>query len=257
MQSWLQWHHRKEPVLHHFIFPSGTLVKNSPSSAGDVGDSGSITGLGRYPGSGNGNPLQYSCLENSTDTRAWGVTVRGLQRVGYDSGTQIHQFFTGDGCLKAKPSYQGLVCESLHQEGNTKETGEGMELHISKLCSRKTFERFCAWNLGRASVWKCLSLGGFGGQSVGAQKQQPPEKINDKLTQEKGFYYFPWTFLPQPTAEEPKARRGSRASSEVNCVFWLPAPSCWSRREDHSLICSEIGAFAWRRGVLPYIWGVV
>ena len=45
-------------------FPSGPAVKNLPASSGDVG---SIPGLGRCPGGGNGNPLQYSCLKNSMD----------------------------------------------------------------------------------------------------------------------------------------------------------------------------------------------
>ena len=48
-------------------FPSGTAVKNLPASAEDAGDRGSIPGLGRSPGEGNGNPFQYSCLENSID----------------------------------------------------------------------------------------------------------------------------------------------------------------------------------------------
>ena len=47
------------------------VVKNPPASAGDAGDSDSIPGLGRCPGIGNGNPLQYSCLENPTDRGAW------------------------------------------------------------------------------------------------------------------------------------------------------------------------------------------
>ena len=51
---------------------------------------------------------------------------------------QIHQFFSGDSCLKAKPAYQELGCGSLHQEKNIKETGKGLELHISKLCCRET-----------------------------------------------------------------------------------------------------------------------
>ena len=45
-------------------FPGGSGVKNMPANAGDTG---SISGLGRFPGEGNGNPLQYSCLENSMD----------------------------------------------------------------------------------------------------------------------------------------------------------------------------------------------
>ena len=50
-------------------FPGGAAVKNLPASAGegDTGDVGSIPGLGRSPGEGSGNPLQYSCLRNPTD----------------------------------------------------------------------------------------------------------------------------------------------------------------------------------------------
>ena len=43
------------------------MVKNMPAIAGDIRDAGSIPGLGRSPGEGNGNPLHYSCLENSMD----------------------------------------------------------------------------------------------------------------------------------------------------------------------------------------------
>ena len=46
------------------------VVKNQPSNAGDVRDSGLIPGLGRAPGGGHGNPLQYSCLENPMDRGA-------------------------------------------------------------------------------------------------------------------------------------------------------------------------------------------
>ena len=47
------------------------VVKNPPANAGDIGDANSIPGLGRFPGGGNGNPLQYSCLENPMDRGAW------------------------------------------------------------------------------------------------------------------------------------------------------------------------------------------
>ena len=53
-------------------FPGGSAVKNSPAN---VGDACSIPGLGRSPGEGNGNPLQYSCLENPMDRGAWWTTV--------------------------------------------------------------------------------------------------------------------------------------------------------------------------------------
>ena len=49
-------------------FPGGSVGKDSSGNAGDLG---SIPGSGRSPGEGNGNPLQYSCLENSMDRGAW------------------------------------------------------------------------------------------------------------------------------------------------------------------------------------------
>ena len=51
------------------------LVKNLPANAGGTRDTGLFPGLGRSPGEGNGNPLQYSCLENSMDRGAWQATV--------------------------------------------------------------------------------------------------------------------------------------------------------------------------------------
>ena len=59
-------------------FPGGAAVKNPPVNAGDAGDMGSIPALGRSPGKGNGNLLQYSCLENPMDRGAWQVIVSGV-----------------------------------------------------------------------------------------------------------------------------------------------------------------------------------
>ena len=56
-------------------FPGGSEGIESASSAGEMG---SIPGSGRSPGEGNGNPLQYSCLENSMDRGAWQATVHGV-----------------------------------------------------------------------------------------------------------------------------------------------------------------------------------
>ena len=53
------------------------VVKNPSTNAGNKRDASSIPGLGRSPGVGNGNPLQYSCLENSMDRKAWWATVHG------------------------------------------------------------------------------------------------------------------------------------------------------------------------------------
>ena len=54
------------------------MVKNPPANAGDIREVGSIPGLGRSPGEGNGNPLQYSCPENSMDGGAWWATAHGV-----------------------------------------------------------------------------------------------------------------------------------------------------------------------------------
>ena len=61
-------------------FPDGSVVKNPPANAGDTGDASSIPWSGRYPGVGNGNPLQYSCLENSMDRGDWQATVHGIAK---------------------------------------------------------------------------------------------------------------------------------------------------------------------------------
>ena len=56
------------------------VVKNPAASAGDVRDMDLTSGLGRSPGEGNGNPLQYSCLENPKDRGAWWATVHGVAK---------------------------------------------------------------------------------------------------------------------------------------------------------------------------------
>ena len=53
------------------------MLQNPLANSGDMRDAGSTTGSGRSPGGGNGNPLQYSCLENSMDRGAWRATVHG------------------------------------------------------------------------------------------------------------------------------------------------------------------------------------
>ena len=56
------------------------MVKKLPANAGDVGDVGSIPESGRFPGGGNGNPLQYSCLGNLMDRGTWWVIVHGVSK---------------------------------------------------------------------------------------------------------------------------------------------------------------------------------
>ena len=61
-------------------FPDGAGIKNLPANAGDIRDMDSVPGLGRSPGVGNGNLLQYSRLKNSVDKGAWWTTVHGAAK---------------------------------------------------------------------------------------------------------------------------------------------------------------------------------
>ena len=72
----------KDANISHFLcihrgFPGGSVVKNPPANAGDVG---LIRASRRSPGEGNGNPLQYSCLENPMDRGAWQAIVHGVTK---------------------------------------------------------------------------------------------------------------------------------------------------------------------------------
>ena len=80
------------------------MVKNLPVNAGNTGgsgDTGLIPGLGRSPGGGNGNPLQYSCLENPMDGEPGGLQSIGLQRVG-------HNLVTDHACISQFSLVQSL-----------------------------------------------------------------------------------------------------------------------------------------------------
>ena len=63
-------------------FPGGPVVNILPVNARDTGDMDMIPGWGRSPGGGNGNPLQYSCLENPMDRGAWWAIVHGVAESG-------------------------------------------------------------------------------------------------------------------------------------------------------------------------------
>ena len=91
----------QHPVEERFIcytgFPSGS-VKNPPANAGHARDTVSIPGSGRFPGEGNVNPLQYSCLENPMDGGGWCRPLSMVsQRVGHDWATSLSLKSTADG----------------------------------------------------------------------------------------------------------------------------------------------------------------
>ena len=97
MSSWVQWREQlnklinekhlekclaqiKQSVNLSWGFQVALVVKNLPASAGDLRDEGSVPESGRSPGGGHGNSLQYSCLENPMDRRAWCITVHGVTK---------------------------------------------------------------------------------------------------------------------------------------------------------------------------------
>ena len=69
-------------------FPGGSGVKILPANAGDMG---LIPGFGRFPGEGNSNSFQYSCLGNPMDRGPWSTAVHGIMRVGHDLVRQQQQ----------------------------------------------------------------------------------------------------------------------------------------------------------------------
>ena len=79
------WKSKRVPENLELGFPGGSEVKASACNAGDLG---SIPGSGRSPGEENGNPLQYSCLENPMDGGAWWATVHGIAK----SQTRLSDF---------------------------------------------------------------------------------------------------------------------------------------------------------------------
>ena len=76
------------------------MVKNPPATAGDAGHSDLTHGWGRSPGVGNGNPLQYTCLENPMDRGAWWAAVHGLVQLDTTLQLNTHEFFFSSILLK-------------------------------------------------------------------------------------------------------------------------------------------------------------
>ena len=75
----------------HICFPSGSVVKNLLAYAGDARGVDSSPGLGRAPREGNGNPLQYSCLENSMNRGTWKAMVYGVAKSWIQLSTHMHK----------------------------------------------------------------------------------------------------------------------------------------------------------------------
>ena len=94
------------------FFPHSSVSKEPACNAGDLGK---ITGLGRSPGEGNGNPLQYSCLENPMERGAWWATVCGVVRVRHNLATKLLLLRLR---LSTSPTSSILLLFSFYRWGN-------------------------------------------------------------------------------------------------------------------------------------------
>ena len=122
-------------------FPGGAVGKESVCNAGDPG---SIPGLGRSPGEGNGNPLQYPCLENPMDRGAWWATVLGVARVGHDWTTKPTYLspsirVMAEGHMAGAQYCQVLLGEKAAEDFPEAGAVRGMA-HLPKLASLQTWE---------------------------------------------------------------------------------------------------------------------
>ena len=117
------------PLWHHKGFPGGSYSKESTCNAGDPG---SIPGSGRCPGGGNGNPLQYSCLENPVDEGDWQATDHKVTK----SWTQLSDF-TFSFFLSFFLSFFGILVERGGEESLESHTW----LDGLLLCGGPTFQR--------------------------------------------------------------------------------------------------------------------
>ena len=114
------------------VFSGGSDSKTSAYNAGDLG---SVPELGRSPGEGNGNPLQYSCLENPMDGGAWQATVHGVAK----SQTQLSDFTLDGKEYACNAGDLGLIPESGRPPGE----GNGYPLQYS--CLQNSMDRGAWW----------------------------------------------------------------------------------------------------------------
>ena len=124
------------------------LVKNLPANAGDIRDVGLIPGLGRSPGEGHGNPLQYSCLENPMDRGAWWATVHRvakswtwLKRLNMHIVTKLKNY-----CLRE--TNQASISE-------TKKICHNFNLPFFHCVSLNNFILSYCWLCGLSSFYSC------------------------------------------------------------------------------------------------------
>ena len=135
-------------------FPRGSVVKNLPTNSRDTD---SIPGSGRFPGEGNGNPLQYSCLENPMDRGAWWSTVHGVAKSPWGHKSKL---FRLPGWVWSL-GYPGLIYLSMSLSISFwRETGScalGIAFCLDSSGTRRTFSLTNSW-IGCCLAYTLASL---------------------------------------------------------------------------------------------------
>ena len=110
-------------------------------SAHNVGDLGSIPGLGRSPGEGNGNPLQYSCLENPMDGGAWWATVHGVakSRTRWATSLSLSYYNKNEKCVEYLLTYKNLPGLLLSENVNKQTFEKDVWIKLFKKKERKRY----------------------------------------------------------------------------------------------------------------------
>ena len=98
------------------------MIKNLLANSGDTRDEGSVPGSRRSPGEGNGNPLQYSCLENSMESRVWQTAAHGVTKRQTRLSTHVHTHTHTHSVLSPGSDIIKKVLE--HGRGNQKRVRE-------------------------------------------------------------------------------------------------------------------------------------
>ena len=148
--------------------PCGSVVKNLPANAGDSGDADSIPGSGRSPGGRNGNPLQYSCLENPMDRGAWRATVHGVtESVQLNTVMGQGTFSRREPLLLPSEIYEAHIKRMAFQLNLKEEIFLRRKSNLSNLCWKALVG--IVGHLGHCSCFKRL-------ESMGERKHEIVQK---------------------------------------------------------------------------------
>ena len=208
-------------VIYHFRlnvhshFPGGPSLKNLPASARDIRDVGSIPGLGKSPGEGNGNPFQYSCLENPMDREDWWATVHGVSKsCTWLKWLSMHTEYVGLWKI-VFPKITTAIFLILCGLSDTGTPHHEVNVHALSL------------SLGRA-LWWTWQMGW--GRNDAAWLQRPGHKRQNGFTWKSLSLGMLTTWTHHHVVRKPRAHEMPRASILADCQLRPQLPfsiNCW------------------------------